>query len=174
VIGEVHRRPPVPLVDHERRLEHRHLLDADPAGRCLQREDRARGAAEQERRAAALLDQRLDVLAFALDRVGGRVTARPAAPPVVVDDRVVRGEESGELPRVLPVRERCGDQDERRTRAALLERDRGAVTRGDAVFVDHVFLLLLVLLVVVPHLVRRDERPEGIGPCVPNRAGVGS
>ena len=74
------------LVDCEGRLVERQLRDREPARGGLEGERPARRHPEHECRSAGRLDQRLEVLDLALDRVGRAVAALAAPAAVVVED----------------------------------------------------------------------------------------
>ena len=120
------------VIDDERRLVQREL--PDPVGKRasrLEREDGAGGMTEHEGLPARRDDQGFDVLDLAFDRVRRRVAAVAPAPAVVGDHGEARCELSGQLRGGRTIGQRAADQDERRSVTRPIERDRGAVFRGD-------------------------------------------
>ena len=94
-------------------------------------ERRAGRRTPQERRTARRLDHRLDVLDLALDGIGLGVAAVAAASPVVVEDGEVRRQLLRDGRVGHAVDGPAADEHDRRSLAQLVERDRGAVPRGD-------------------------------------------
>jgi len=89
----------------------------------------AGGVAVEERRAARAVDQRLDVVDLAVDRVGQRVPALATATAIKAVDREPRREQRGQLrPGAGRMnRQRAVDQDQGRSLTVCVVRDRRAV-----------------------------------------------
>jgi hypothetical protein len=93
VLHEVVRQRGARVVDDEWRFVEHELGDARARGGGFEREHGARRVAEHVRGAARLLDERLEVIDLAFDRVGRRVAAVAAPAAVVRRDGEVRAEE---------------------------------------------------------------------------------
>src|SRR5262249_32586145 len=125
VVGE--RRPAV--VDDERRLVERELLDRETVGSCAERKVAA-GGHPKDGRGAPGRDQRTEVLDLPLDSVGRRVAAVAAAATVVVVDGKRVGKQLRELRRARiegAMLEGTSHQHERRPPAGAVEGDGGAI-----------------------------------------------
>src|SRR5207249_11040291 len=103
-------------------------LPGEPYGRPHDQGPAGRVAVE-ERRAAGVVDQRLDVVDLPVDRVRQRVPALAAATPVKTVDREARREQLGQLRRGAGRMDgqRAVDQDQGRSLAPLVVSDRRAV-----------------------------------------------
>jgi hypothetical protein len=115
----------------QRRLPECEPVDGQPLPRGLEGQARAGGHPDHARRSAHLGEDGVEVLDLPLDRIGRGVATLAAPAAVVVDDLVAVGrQQPSELARArieAAVRERAGDQDDRRSVALTIERDLGAV-----------------------------------------------
>src|SRR5258706_15439976 len=93
---EIFRNGSTAVVDDERRLIQRQLLDGETVIRRLEGQDRTGGNAVHERRSTSLLDERLNVFDFTLDCVRRRVAAVAAAPAIVGKHREVARQSSSQ------------------------------------------------------------------------------
>jgi hypothetical protein len=126
-------------VDAERRLVDDGPPNRDSGGGRAQRQDAAGGHPEHMGRPARRLDERVEVLDLALDRVARRVAAVAAPAAVVADHAEPRREQPAELSPALPaaIAERAADEDQRRPVAGAVVGDRRAVGRADGRVAAH-------------------------------------
>src|SRR5206468_2479205 len=93
----------------------------------LKGEGRTGGRAIQERRSTSFVDEGIDILDLALDRVRRRVPTVAATPTVVIEHGEVWREKRRHTGIRHPIDRPAAHQDDRRSLTQPIERDRGAV-----------------------------------------------